>query len=132
VDNTDPSLFAEVREAIELEHTLFIPVSKSGGTIETVVALGYFAGELDQAGLKLADHLLAITDPVKGHLRDFANRHEIPTAEIPPAVGGRFSVLTAVGLAPAALMNIDIAALLQGAARTAELCTSGATAEDWP
>ncbi len=132
VDNTDPTLFAEVREAIELEHTLFIPVSKSGGTIETVAALGYFAGELNKAGLKLADHMLAITDPVKGHLRDFANRHGIPTAEIPPAVGGRFSVLTAAGLAPAALMNIDIAALLQGAARTAELCTSGVTADDWP
>lgn len=132
VDNTDPTLFAEVREAIELEHTLFIPVSKSGGTIETVAALGYFAGELDKAGLKLADHMLAITDPAKGHLRDFAERHGLPTAEIPPAVGGRFSVLTAAGLAPAALMNIDIAALLQGAARTAELCTSGVTAEDWP
>lgn len=132
VDNTDPTLFAEVREAIELEHTLFIPVSKSGGTIETVAALGYFAGELDKAGLKLADHMLAVTDPAKGHLRDFAERHGLPTAEIPPAVGGRFSVLTAAGLAPAALMNIDIAALLQGAARTTELCTSGATADDWP
>ena len=46
VDNTDPALFAEVRARIELKNSLFVVISKSGGTIETVLALGYFAGEL--------------------------------------------------------------------------------------
>ncbi|MCB9893180.1 MAG: glucose-6-phosphate isomerase [Planctomycetes bacterium] len=132
VDNTDPTLFASVRNAVELKHSLFVPVSKSGGTIETVAALGYFAGELKKAGLALGDHMLAVTDPENGYLRAFADKHDIPTADIPPAVGGRFSVLSAAGLAPAALMNVDIAALLEGAARTAELCTNGNRADDWP
>ena len=132
VDNTDPSLFASVREAIDLKETLFIVVSKSGGTIETVLALGFFVSELQKAGLDLADHVLAVTDPEQGKLRAFAEKHELATADVPRAVGGRFSVLTAAGLLPAALMNIDIAALLEGAARTVDLCENGDPTQDWP
>lgn len=132
VDNTDPALFASVREAIELKDTLFIVVSKSGGTIETVLALGYFVGELQKAGLELADHMIAVTDPEHGKLRAFADKHGLHTADVPPAVGGRFSVLTAAGMLPAALMNIDVSALLEGAGRTVDLCASGDPTQDWP
>lgn len=132
VDNTDPALFAEVRARIELKDSLFVVISKSGGTIETVVALGYFAGELRKAGLALKDHLIAVTDPENGALRAFANEHDLETGEVPPAVGGRFSVLTGAGLVPGALMNIDIAALMEGASVTLELCTKGDPADDWP
>ena len=130
VDNTDPTVFASVRAAIDLRHSLFVPVSKSGGTIETVAALGCFATELNKAGLALSDHMFAVTDPENGYLRAFADKYEIATADIPPAVGGRFSVLSAAGLAPAALLNIDVAALLEGAARTAKASTTGTP--DWP
>lgn len=132
VDNTDPALFAQVRSSIELENSLFVVVSKSGGTIETAIALGYFAGELSKAGLPLKNHMIAITDPDKGALRAFATEHELDTNEIPPAVGGRFSVLSAAGLVPAALMNIDVSALLEGAGATEDLCASENPADNWP
>ena len=132
VDNTDPALFAQIKSRIDLKDTLFVAVSKSGETIETVVALGYFAGELRKAGLSLKDHVIAVTDPEQGALRKFAGEHGLDTAEVPPEVGGRFSVLSAAGLVPATLMNVDAAALLEGAAMTAELCTNGNVADDWP
>lgn len=131
VDNTDPALLNDIRARIELKDTLFVAVSKSGGTIETVIALGYFAGELRKSGLELADHVIAVTDPARGNLRAFADDHGLPTADIPPGVGGRFSALTAAGLVPAALLNIDVAALLRGAARTVKLCSDGAIGDDW-
>ncbi|MBZ0137560.1 MAG: glucose-6-phosphate isomerase [Planctomycetes bacterium] len=131
VDNTDPALLTEVRRVIDLKSSLFVVTSKSGGTMETVVALGYFVGELRKAGLPLKDHLIAVTDPDAGALRAFANAHDLDTGDIPPEVGGRFSVLSAAGLLPAALMNIDIAALLEGAAATEQLCTESEATEDW-
>lgn len=124
VDNTDPALFARTLARVSLDQTLFVAVSKSGGTLETVLALGFFVEKLRDAGLALSDHLLIATDPDTGPLRAFADKHGIDACDIPPEVGGRFSVLTPAGLAPAALLNIDAAALLEGAAR--------AENEDWP
>lgn len=124
VDNTDPTLYARVRNSIQLEDSLFVVVSKSGGTIETVIALGHFVGELRRAGLALSDHVVAVTDPARGPLREFANTHGISTASIPPGVGGRFSVLSPAGLLPAALLGIDVEALCKGAARGLDC--------DWP
>ncbi|MHC4841363.1 MAG: glucose-6-phosphate isomerase [Planctomycetota bacterium] len=121
IDNTDPALIRATDSAIDLRETLFIAVSKSGGTLETVAALGYFVGRIRDARLNLADHLIAITDPEHGHLRAFAEQHGLDTLEIPADVGGRFSVLTQAGLLPAALCGIDIAKLLRGAARTSEI-----------
>jgi glucose-6-phosphate isomerase len=132
VDNTDPVLFARVLARIDLQDTLFVAVSKSGGTIETVIALGFFAEKLRQAGLELKQHMIAVTDPVKGPLRAFADEHDLDSCEIPPEVGGRFSVLTSAGLAPAALLHLDIAALLNGALRTEALSRTAPVEHDWP
>jgi glucose-6-phosphate isomerase len=63
-----------------------------------------------------------ITDPEKGALRRIAREESVPALDIPPNVGGRFSVLSAVGLLPAALIGIDIQALMAGAADMAERC----------
>ena len=62
-------------------------------------------------------HLVFTTDPARGALREIAAREGIATLDVPPDVGGRFSVLSPVGLLPAALVGIDIAALLAGAGR---------------
>jgi glucose-6-phosphate isomerase len=132
VDNTDPALFARVLARVDLRETLFVVVSKSGGTLEVVAALGFFAERLRREGLPLADHVVAVTDPERGPLRAFAREHDLDCAEIPPAVGGRFSVLSAAGLLPAALLHLDPAALLRGAERAVKLCTSGPAEEDWP
>jgi glucose-6-phosphate isomerase len=132
VDNTDPVLFARVLARIDLRDTLFVAVSKSGSTIETVIGLGFFAEKLRHAGLELKHHMLVVTDPAKGPLRAFADKHDLDTCEIPPEVGGRFSVLTSAGLAPAALLHLDIAALLNGAMRSEAKSRLGPVAQDWP
>lgn len=132
VDSTDPWLFADVLARIELKHSLFVVISKSGGTIETVAALGLFVEKLRAAGLPLRDHLIAITDPESGPLRAFADGHDLDTADIPPGVGGRFSVLSAAGLLPAALLGIDISGLLRGAALTRQVCLGPSARADWP
>jgi glucose-6-phosphate isomerase len=94
VDNTDPSLYARVMARVELRDTVFVAVSKSGGTVETVIALGFFVERIRQAGLDLKQHLVVVTDPANGPLRAFADEHGLDVCEIPPEVGGRFSVLT--------------------------------------
>lgn len=132
VDNTDPALFAQVIARVDLRETQFVVISKSGSTLETVLALGYFAEKLRHAGLALNEHIVAVTDPVSGALRRFADSQGLDTCEIPPDVGGRFSVLTGAGLVPATMMELDVATLMQGAARTEALCKSGPVARDWP
>jgi glucose-6-phosphate isomerase len=132
VDSTDPWLFADVLARIELKHALFVVISKSGGTLETVAALGFFVEKLRAAKLPVSDHLIAVTDPESGPLRAFADAQGVETAEIPAAVGGRFSVLTAAGLLPAALLNVDIAGVLRGAGLTRQLCAGADPAQDWP
>jgi len=76
------------------------------------------------AGVDPGRHLVFITDPAQGALRPIAQREGIPALDIPSNVGGRFSVLSPVGMLPAALIGIDIAALLDGAAAMARRCES--------
>jgi glucose-6-phosphate isomerase len=119
LDNVDPvPLAAFFDEMIDLERTLFILISKSGTTAETM-AQYLTAVELIENCLgadAVKDHLVAITDREKGVLRPIANRRKLESWVIPDGVGGRFSVLSPVGLVPAALAGIDIHALLEGAA----------------
>jgi glucose-6-phosphate isomerase len=74
----------------------------------------------DALGAASYRHLVFTTDPAKGALRELAARDGIATLNVPPDVGGRFSVLSPVGLLPAALVGIDIEALLTGAALAVE------------
>ncbi len=108
LDNIDPSFIQEVEDAVDYETTLFIVISKSGGTVETLSQYRYFKS-------KGAKHFVFVTDPIVGELRKIANAEKIQTFPVPPDVGGRFSVLTAVGLLPAALLGINIDELLKGA-----------------
>jgi len=114
LDNIDPCLIKEIQDIIELPKTLFIVVTKSGGTPETLSEYFYFRSLTDHAGLDAKEHFVFITDPEKGLLRKIASEQNIPTFEVPPSVGGRFSVQTAVGLLPAALIGIDIDSLISG------------------
>ncbi len=96
-----------------------IVISKSGGTLETAAAFRVFREALDAAsGGKTSDLCVPITGTT-GKLRDVARQMGIPESQmlpVPDGIGGRFSILTAVGLLPAAVMGVDIRALLQGAA----------------
>lgn len=122
LDNVDPVSVAATIARVRLPDTLFLVVSKSGGTAETMAQYLIVRGKLQDAGLSLAEHLVFVTDPAKGALRPIATAEGIPALDIPPDVGGRFSVLTPVGLLPAALIGIDTGAMLAGAGDMVRLC----------
>lgn len=115
LDNIDPDLLQECLHHLSLQKTLFVVITKSGGTPETLSQYFFFREKIIAANLLPQDHFVFITDPKKGFLREEAAKENIRSFPVPPNVGGRFSVLTAVGLLPAALIGIDIHALLQGA-----------------
>ena len=122
-DNVDPDWLHELLQQIDVSKTLFHVVSKSGGTAETAATMLYFVKHLKE---NLGDHfyknLLFTTDPVDGLLNQIAREYPIKCFRIPPNVGGRFSVLTAVGLISAAIAGIDIKELMNGAREMAQIC----------
>lgn len=123
LENVDPSTMAALLERLDLARALFIVISKSGGTAETMAQYLIVRERLtEQLGDAQLQHLVFITDPKKGALRRLAEDEGRVTFEIPPNVGGRFSVLSPVGLFPLALAGADINALLAGAADMAVRC----------
>jgi glucose-6-phosphate isomerase len=132
LDNIDPDFLAEAESQIELSRTLFLAVSKSGGTPETVSQYFYFSKKILSVGLNISDHMVFVTDPVKSFLREESEKIGIRMFPIPPNVGGRFSVLTSVGLLPAALLGMDITKLLEGAQKMRESFLSESFNENLP
>jgi glucose-6-phosphate isomerase len=118
LENVDPTSVAAALERIDPRRVLVNVISKSGGTAETMAQYLVVRAWLEKALGKAAHrHLVFTTDPTRGALRELAQRDEVPTLDVPADVGGRFSVLSPVGLLPAALVGIDIDALLSGARR---------------
>lgn len=116
LDNVDPTSVLEALRRIDPRRALVNVISKSGGTAETMAQYLVVRQWLEQAlGPAATRHLVFTTDPKKGALREIATREGIAALEVPPEVGGRFSVLSPVGLLPAALVGIDIEGLLAGA-----------------
>ena len=126
LDNPDPDSVSALLARLDLSRTLFNVVSKSGSTSETMALFLVVRERLaravgpDRAG----DHLVVTTDPRSGALREVALAEGLRSLPVPEGVGGRFSVLSPVGMLPGALTGIDIEALLRGAAATAERCAS--------
>lgn len=118
VDNVDPDQFGALLDMLDLNKTVFDVVTKSGGTAETMaqfmIARDRVAKALGKRALQ--EHFVCLTDPEKGNLRKIVYKEKYRSLEVPPGVGGRFSVLTPVGLLPAAVSGIDIDELLAGAA----------------
>jgi glucose-6-phosphate isomerase len=128
LDNVDPHLigqtFAELRRHDPgLKRTLVNVVSKSGETAETAAQFMIARSMLKQElGAAYAQHIVAITDPERGTMRSICDAEGIATLPVPEGVGGRFSVLSPVGLFSAAMCGIDIEALLDGAAAMDTRC----------
>jgi glucose-6-phosphate isomerase len=123
LDNVDPETITAVLQRLDLVRALFVVISKSGGTAETMAQYLIVRAALDaRFGDRATEHLVFITDPAKGSLRPIATKEGIPALDIPPNVGGRFSVLTPVGILPAALVGVDVAQLLGGAADMRRRC----------
>lgn len=119
MDNVDPVQFEGLLEFLEpeLNETVFNVISKSGETAETAAQFLIVRGLIRKrfGEDKLCDHIVVTTDPQKGTLKKIAEEDRYPTLEVPEGVGGRFSVLSHVGLLSAAVCNIDIYKLLDGA-----------------
>lgn len=126
LDNVDPANISALLGRLDLRRSLFVVISKSGGTAETMaqylVIRARLNAELGEAGAR--DRLVLVTDPEKGALRTIARSEGIAALPIPSNVGGRFSVLTPVGVLPAALIGIDTGELLAGAADMRTRCAS--------
>jgi glucose-6-phosphate isomerase len=122
LDNVDPDQTSALLDRLDLERTLVNVISKSGTTVESMAGYLVVRERLEAAvgasGLK--DRLVFTTDPVGGALRKIGESLGVRMFDLPPRVGGRFSVLSAVGLLPAALTGIDVDALLAGARDMAE------------
>jgi len=124
LENADPATVSDLLKRLDLRRTLFNVVSKSGSTAETMAQFMVVSQALAEAvgEEKVRGHLLFTTDPEEGVLRKMAREQGIPALSVPPNVGGRFSVLSAVGLLPAAVVGIDVEALLDGAAAMEARC----------
>jgi glucose-6-phosphate isomerase len=124
VDNVDPANLKPILDLCDPKSTLFNVISKSGETAETAAQFMIIRDLLKQAvGSKWSEHIVAVTDPVKGTMRSICDDAGIATLPVPEGVGGRFSVLSPVGLFSAAMCGIDIAALLDGAKAMDERCS---------
>jgi glucose-6-phosphate isomerase len=121
LENVDPTSIAAALERIDPRRVLVNVISKSGGTAETMAQYLVVRAWLEKAlGAAAHRHLVFTTDPARGALRELAQREHVATLDVPADVGGRFSVLSPVGLLPAALVGIDVDALLRGAGRVIE------------
>jgi glucose-6-phosphate isomerase len=122
MDNLDPVSFGALLDALPLATTRFVAISKSGGTGETLMQTAACVDALRKAGLeaRIGELVMGLSEPVKGNkrngLRDLLSPYNVPFLEHDTGVGGRFSVLTNVGLLPAAVLGLDIAAIRKGAA----------------
>jgi glucose-6-phosphate isomerase len=118
-ENTDPNTLAAILDFADATATWVNVVTKSGSTAETManflVIRGWLAEALGDFGYQ--ERTIATTDPEEGYLKDIADREDLKLLPIPKDVGGRFSVLTPVGLLPASVTGLDVHALLAGAAQ---------------
>ncbi|MEA2386266.1 MAG: transaldolase / glucose-6-phosphate isomerase [Thermoleophilaceae bacterium] len=118
LDSTDPGAVRELEGSLDLAKTLFLVSSKSGGTIETLSHFRYF---FERAGGNGAQ-FVAITDP-ESPLQQLAEEHGFRRVfRNDPDIGGRYSVLSYFGIVPAALMGIDVAAVLERAQIAEQVC----------
>jgi glucose-6-phosphate isomerase len=119
LDNVDPSFTSQALASMDRQKTLVVVIAKSGGTAETVSTFLIVREWLDNP-----KRIVAVTTDGKGDLFELARQEGYRTFGIPENVGGRFSVLSPVGLVPAALIGIDIRKLTRGAAEMTHLCWS--------
>ncbi len=124
LDNVDPDLVGEFLENVDPTKCLFNVVSKSGSTAETMSQFLIFRRllieRLGEEGHKA--HIVVTTDAKAGVLRPIVEREGYESFVVPDGVGGRFSVLSAVGLLSSALVGIDIHELLHGAQQMDDRC----------
>ncbi len=119
LDNVDPDETAALLDRLDMERTLVNVISKSGTTGESMAGYLVVRQRLEAivGARAVKEHLVFTTDPAGGTLRQIGQALGVPMFDLPAGVGGRFSVLSPVGLLPAALTGMDVPGLLAGRAR---------------
>lgn len=118
LDNADPDTLEQLFTQLPLADTFFMPVSKSGNTVETIAPFLLVLETLLKESMNPAEQCLAVTMAGDRPLRRLAEKYQIPVLDHDADLGGRFSVLSNVGLLPAAAAGVDIFALRAGALAT--------------
>lgn len=122
-DNVDPERMNALLDVIDLKDTIFNVITKSGETSETLSQFQIIYSRLkDSLGDKAAEHVVVTTTIGKGTLYDIAKSEGFKIFGLGSGVGGRFSVLSPVGLLPFAVVGINIDKLLRGARNMSEAC----------
>ena len=115
LDTVDPFAVSRALAGLDPARTAVAVISKSGGTVETAALFRAVLPWLRASGDSWSDRLVVVTDRVRGALRPLADAYGLDALPVPDDVGGRFSVLTAVGVLPAAYRGLDVEGLLAGA-----------------
>ncbi len=122
-DNVDPRTLKNLLSIIDLKKTFINVISKSGSTAETAASFLILWDKMKRIlGKDASKRFVITTDPEKGSLRKIANDEKILTLPVPPNVGGRYSVLSPVGLLTAEVTGIDCNELLRGASDIKSIC----------
>jgi glucose-6-phosphate isomerase len=138
LDNLDPLTFEEMLGKLPLSTTKFVAISKSGGTGETLMQTMAVLDALKRAGLtaKIPELLLGLSEPAKpggkNGLRTMLESFKVSMLDHHTGIGGRYSVLTNVGLLPAAVAGLDIKAIRAGAAKAVAPVLAKKAAADVP
>jgi len=117
LESIDPDVLGDVLTHLDMAHSCFIVISKSGATLETLAQFHVlWQHAVYTLGEKAASHFIAITTKTEGNpIYEAAQAHGIQVVAHPADIGGRFSILTPVGLLPAAIAGLNIARLRKGA-----------------
>lgn len=118
LNNIDSDFILRELSKIDITKAVFYVVSKSGGTAETIAITSIVRKLLLEshiAASELRGFFVFCTDPKNGQLREYVEQNNLISLEVPSNVGGRYSVLTSVGMFPAAFFNIDIRKIYAGA-----------------
>lgn len=132
--NISEDYTAELFDALKEHSIAAIVISKSGTTTEPAIAFRLIKAEIEKRYGKqeAAERIVAVTDKARGALKTLATQEGYPTFVIPDDVGGRFSVLTPVGLLPLAVAGVDIAALVRGAQEMEKATSEGVAFDENP
>lgn len=115
VENLDPDSLSTLLSPDRLRESMVLAISKSGGTVEPLYLLLQAASMLREMGVPLKEQVAVLTGSKPSPMRSFAEDHDLTIIPHPDDIGGRYAVLTAVGLIPALLAGHDIHALRHGA-----------------
>ncbi|MFI3266012.1 MAG: glucose-6-phosphate isomerase [Rikenellaceae bacterium] len=132
--NLSEDYYTEMMNAVKGYSIATVVISKSGTTTEPAIAFRVVKAEIEarygKAGAR--ERIVAVTDASRGALHTLATKEGYRRFVIPDDVGGRFSVLTPVGLLPMAVAGIDVAAFVQGMADARKACCSSVPVEENP